>query len=222
MLRMRTTWNVPARVDADLVDGIVGDGHAELVRNLPGVRRHVVLRFVSDAHGGNPSWYRGEELWVESAVAARRLWVDYRSSALWPLVSGPRADLWDVVDELDTTGEPVTRPDPGGAVTALTGMWEVPPGVSPAIVDDAYWTHHVPGVRKLPGLVRHTVLQALRFPRDRHPRFWGGAEVRFASCMAFERAYAGADWGAVRQDPFDAAVVGPDVDIATIEEEWVP
>lgn len=70
MIKLRSLWNIPARVDADQADRVWHGGHASAVRALPGVRRHVSLRFIANARGGHPGWYRGEELWFDTAEAA--------------------------------------------------------------------------------------------------------------------------------------------------------
>lgn len=221
MIKLRSLWNIPARTDADQADRVLRSRHASAVRALPGVRRHVSLRFIANARGGHPGWYRGEELWFDTAEDAGAVRASYARSALWDLVAGPRTELLLIEDVFDTTGIDPSRPVSGEEVIGLAGLWQVPPASNIEDVDGVYFSKHVPGVRALPGLVRHTVMKAQPWPPGEHARFWRSAEIRFASQDHFDAAFRSPAYDAIRVDGFNAAVVGPEVDIFAIEEEWM-
>lgn len=221
MIKLRSLWNIPARGDADAADRVLRGRHTDIVRMLPAVRRHLLLRFISNARGGHPGWYRGEELWFETAEEAVAVRADYARTPLWDLVSGPRTELLRIEDTFDAPGADPSVPSDGAEITCLTGLWQVPPGSSTEDADAVYFTRHVPGVRALPLLVRHTVMKALPWPPGEHARFWRSAEIRFASRDDFEATFRSPAYDKIRVDGFNAAVVGPEVDIFAIEEEWV-
>ncbi|WP_214104737.1 EthD family reductase [Acrocarpospora catenulata] len=228
MIKLRALWNVPAGQDPGRVEELFRSVHTHVSRTLPGLRAHLSLRFLTDYFGSHPWWDRGEELWFTDEAALRSVvespaWEPWASSPLWELVTGPRIDVFDIEDVYDTTGiEGPTIPHPGQEVTCLTGVWQVPPTSTWQAADEVYFRAHVPGVRALPRLKRHTVLKALPWPAGNHPRFWRSAEIRFASRADFDATFTGEEYAGIRTDGFADAVAGPDVDIFVIEEEWVP
>jgi uncharacterized protein (TIGR02118 family) len=74
-------------------------------------------------------------------------------------------------------------------VTALSGIWQVPAAETPPEVDPIYLEVHVPNVRRLPRLRRHTVMKAVEWPAGDHPRAWRSAEIRFDSRADFDAVF---------------------------------
>jgi hypothetical protein len=225
MIKLRAAWNVPARELPDEADREFAEVHVPAVRALPGLRRHTLLTFLRDYTGGHPAFHRGEELFFAGyddlvAVAATPAWAECFASRFTSLVAGPRFHAFDVVEEF----EPAHRgpAEPGGEVTALSGIWQVPARLTPEEVDGVYLDVHVPGVRRLPRLRRHTVMLARDWPVGQHAPAWRSAEIRFDSREDFDTTFDSADYDPIRRDGFTASVAGPDVDIYRIDEEWTP
>jgi uncharacterized protein (TIGR02118 family) len=80
----------------------------------------------------------------------------------------------------------------------------------------------VPNVRRLPGLRRHRAYRAIAWPSGDNPRAWRAAEIRYDSLAEFESVYDTPEYDAIRKDGFNASVVGPDVDIYLVADEWRP
>jgi uncharacterized protein (TIGR02118 family) len=223
MIRLRAAWNIPGDGQAERVDEEYFAVHIPAVRRLPGIARHTVLKFTANARGGHPWWWRGEELFFASrealeAAARSADWSECWHGRFAELISGPRLDGFAIVEEF----EPASAPADGGAgpAKALSGIWQVPAEQIPAEVDAVYLDVHVPGVRRLPTLRRHTVMTSIDWPAGEHARSWRAAEIRFDSAAAFDAVFDTPEYEPIRHDGFNASVAGPDVDIYLIEEEW--
>ncbi len=225
MVKLRATWNLPAGAPPEPVERLRLFSHVPAVRSLPGLRRHGQLRFLHDVHGGPPLWWRGEELWFDDlaaleAAAASPDWERAWRGGFAEAIAGPRVHVFEVDEEFTPEG---AAPLPGDArVTALSGIWQVPADKLPEEVDPVYLDVHVPGVRKLPRLRRHTVMRGLEWPAGQVSRAYRSAEVRFDSPEDFEEVFASPAYDAIRVDGFNASVAGPDVDIYAVEDEWRP
>ncbi|MEU6643587.1 hypothetical protein ABZ863_13695 [Saccharomonospora sp. NPDC046836] len=225
MLKLRATWNIPGAATPTEPDAEFSGVHVPLVRTLPGIRRHTVLTFLRDTAGGHPAWWRGEELYFDDvaeldAAAATGTWTQLWQGRFTSLVAGLRRHVFDIVEEFEPAGR--GAPAPGSTPTALSGIWQVPARLTPADVEDVYLNVHVPGVRRLPRLRRHTVMRAVDWPAGVHAQAWRSAEIRFDSAEDFEATFGSEDYAPIRRDGFTASVAGPDVDIYRIDEEWTP
>jgi hypothetical protein len=223
MLKVRATWNVPAGASPAEVDTEYREVHVPSVRTLPGLLRHTELTFLRDAAGSHPAWYRGEELFFADpsaldTAAATETWAQAFAGRFASLVAGPRILVFDVVEEFEPAG---LGTPPATGTTALSGIWQVPARKTPAEVDPVYLDVHVPGVRRLPRLRRHTVLQAVDWPAGVYSHAWRSAEIRFDSQEDFDTTFASEHYAPIRRDGFNASVAGPDVDIYRLEE-WTP
>jgi uncharacterized protein (TIGR02118 family) len=225
-VKLRVTWNVPGAALPEESDAAYCQVRLPAVRSLPGLMRHSVLRFLQDARGGPPIWWRGEELWFANRADLDRAvesetWAFVQDAAFCDLVSGPRTDAFLVDEEFIPPGAGGRGPSDGDpVVTALIGAWQVPAHQTPAEVDPVYLDVHVPNVRNLPRLRSHTVMRAFDWPVGEHARYWRSAEIRFASREDFTAVFAAPEYDAIRHDGFNRSVAGPDVDIFTVEEEW--
>lgn len=223
MVKLRATWNLPAGGDPEAVEQLFAERHLPAIRSLPGLQRHNLLRFLRDARGGPPLWWRGEELYFEDlaaldAAVAAPAWAEAWGGELGDAIAGPRVHVFEVVEEFRPAAAPARTP--GSEIVALSGIWQVPALQVPAEVDPVYLDVHVPGVRKLPRLLCHTVMKAIDWPRGEHSRAWRSAEVRFDSREDFEAVFASDAYDAIRRDGFNASIAGPDVDIYAVAEEW--
>jgi hypothetical protein len=224
VLKVRATWNVPAGGSPAEVDTEYREVHVPAVRSLPGVHRHTRLTFLRDAAGSHPAWYRGEELFFADRTAldeaaSTETWTQAFAGHFTSLVAGPRILVFDVIEEFEPEGVPVP---PTTGTTALSGIWQVPARKTPAEVDPVYLDVHVPGVRTLPRLRRHTVMQALDWPDGVYSPAWRSAEIRFDSQEDFDTTFASEYYAPIRRDGFNASVAGPEVDIYRIDGEWTP
>jgi uncharacterized protein (TIGR02118 family) len=224
VLKCRATWNIPAGASPAEVEAEFRDVHVPLVRSLPGLRRHTLLAFLQDAAGSHPAWWAGEELFFDDraaldTAAGTEGWTRAFAGRFTSLVAGPRILVFDVVEEFEPAGLPAP---PTTGTTALSGIWQVPARWTPAEVDPVYLDVHVPGVRALPRLRRHTVMQAIDWPEGVHSPAWRSAEIRFDSREDFDTTFASEHYAPIRRDGFTASVAGPDVDIYRIDEEWTP
>jgi hypothetical protein len=224
MIKLRATWNLPAHDSAEPVERLRLYSHIPSLRGLPGLRRHEQLRFLRDPKGGPPLWWRGEELYFDDvtaldAAAATPAWADAWTGGFAAAIAGPRTDVFTIDEEFFPPGEPAAVAD--GTTTALSGIWQVPAGLTPAEVDPVYLDVHVPGVRALPRLRRHTVMSAVDWPSGAYSRAHRSAEIRFASRADFDAVFDTEQYDRIRHDGFNASVAGPDVDIYAIGEEWV-
>jgi uncharacterized protein (TIGR02118 family) len=224
-VKLRATWTLPPVEAADDVERAYRESHRPLVRGLDGLRRHNVLRFLRDPKGGPPLWWRGEELYFENvaaldSAAASPAWAECWSGAFGDHVGGPRIYVFDVEEEFTPTAAPAETA--AGETTALSGIWQVPAAAVPATVDPIYLEVHVPGVRALPRLQRHTVMRAIDWPDGEHSRAWRSAEIRFDSLADFDSVFDTPQYDGIRRDGFNASIAGPDVDIYAVEEEWRP
>lgn len=223
MIRLRATWHIPGGGSAAAADALFRESHAPAVQRLPGLARHEVLRSLPNAQGGNPAWWRGEHLDFpdDNALTAAE------TSPEWPLcwggdfaavVAGLRIDVFDVIEEFSpaASGEPSAH----GPVTALSGIWQVPARLTPDEVDPVYLDVHVPNVRRLPRLQRHTIMRSRDWPAGHYARSWRSAEIRFACEDDFRAVFHSPAYETIRQDGFNASIVGPDVDIYVIEDAW--
>jgi uncharacterized protein (TIGR02118 family) len=227
-VKLRITWNVSGAALPGASDAAYREVRLPAVRSLPGLLRHTLVRFLQDARGGPPSWWRGEELWfanrdeLDRAVASEE-WASVGDVAFCGLVSGPRIDAFLIEEEFVPHGAEGRGPVQGTpAVTALTGAWQVPAHQTPDEVDPIYLNVHVPNVRNLPRLRCHTVMRAFDWPVGEHARYWRSAEIRFASLEDFTAVFGAPEYDAIRHDGFNRSVAGPDVDIFTVEQEWTP
>lgn len=222
-VRLRATWNLPANEAAEPVEGLRLSSHAAAIRALPGLRRHDGLRFLRDPKGGPPLWWRGEELWFDDVEALDRAAASDAWTAAWQgdfdaAIAGPRIHVFTVEEEFVPDGAP--PPGPVGQTTALSGIWQAPAERVPAEIDAVYHEVHVPGVRALPRLRRHTKMAAVDWPAGEHSRAHRAAEIRFATTADFDAVFDTPEYDAIRHDGFNASVAGPDVDIYVIDEEW--
>ena len=60
------TWGIPADSDAAEVDRYYFEVHVPNVRRIPGLRKHVLMKGVSNGAGGHPPFHRGAEAWFDS------------------------------------------------------------------------------------------------------------------------------------------------------------
>ena len=222
MLKLRSSWNLPAGTPLDPVEQAYFSSHVPAVRSLPGLRRHNVLSFIRDPSGAPPAWWWGEELYFEGlgqldAAVASEAWARCWNGDFGDRIAAPRTFVFAIEEEF--------QPTPGLAASsettvALSGIWQVPAGKLPAAVDPVYLEVHVPGVRALPRLRCHTVMRALYWPAGRVSRVWRSAEIRFDSLADFDAVFDTEQYDGIRHDGFNASVAGPDVDIYAVEDEW--
>lgn len=222
-VKLRATWNLPVDQPRERVERLRLYTHLPAVRALPGLRRLNQLRFLRDARGGPPLWWRGEELYFEDlaaieAAAASTTWKEAWRASFGAAIAGPSIHVFEVDEEFVPAAAPPLPEDT--EVTALSGIWQVPAGKLPEEVDPVYLDVHVPGVRALPRLRCHTVMRAIEWPAGQAARAHRSAEVRFGSLEEFDQVFASAAYDAIRNDGFNASVAGPDVDIYAIEDEW--
>jgi uncharacterized protein (TIGR02118 family) len=222
MIKLRASWNIPGDRLADEADAEYFETHVPRIRDLPGLRAHALLKYLRDAAGGPPAWWRGEELFFEDLAALERAaasaaWSDSWASRFSALVAGPRWHAFEIEEEFEPSDADLRTP---GVVTALSGIWQVPALLTPEEVDPVYLEVHVPNVRKLPRLRRHTVMKAFDWPAGEYSRAWRSAEIRFDSGEDFDAVFDTPAYDAIRKDGFNASVAGPDVDIYAIEQEW--
>ncbi len=225
MIRLRATWHIPGDGSAAAADSAYDGSHTFAARRLPGIRRHESLRALPGAAGGNPGFWRGEHLDFEDAQALAAAesapdWAVAWGQEFAAATAGLRIDAFDIVEEYEPPGaEP---PPVGGTVTALSGCWQVPARLSPADVDAVYLDVHVPGVRRLPRLRRHTVLLARNWPTGKYARCWRSAEIRFASQDDFRAVFDTAAYDALRHDGFNVSVSAHEVDVYLVDDSWTP
>jgi uncharacterized protein (TIGR02118 family) len=226
-VKLKATWNIPGASGPAEADERYLATHVPNVRALPALARHSLLRFESDARGGVAAWWRGEELWFDDLAAfeaamASDAWAAAQGDGFADLVAGPRLDVFLVEEEFAPEGADGAGPVEGPpAVTALTGVWQVPARLTPAEVDGVYLDVHVPNVRRLPRLRRHTVMRGIDWPAGEHARFWRSAEIRFDSREDFHAVFSAPEYDAIRHDGFNRSICGPDVDIFVVEDEWI-
>jgi hypothetical protein len=225
VIKLRATWNIPGDGAAHEADAAYFATHLPHVRELHGVVRHGVLRFLKDARGCHPAWWRGEELWFENIpaleqAAASAAWSACVEDRFTQLVSGLRLHLFQIDEEFVPADAP--PPSLDGTAIALCGIWQVPSHLTPDQVDPVYLDVHVPGVRRLPRLRRHTVMRGLGWPAGQWPWAYRSAEIRFAAMEDFTATFGSPAYEGIRSDGFTASICGPDVDIYVIEEEWTP
>lgn len=218
-VKLRATWNLVPDQPRERVERL------RLYAHLPALRRLNQLRFLRDARGGPPLWWRGEELYFDDlaaldAAAASPTWQEAWAGGFGAAIAGPRIHVFEVDEEFVPAAVPPLPDD--ARVTALSGIWQVPAGKLPEEVDPVYLEVHVPGVRALPKLRRHTVMRALDWPARQAARAHRSAEVRFDSPEEFDEVFAMPAYDAIRNDGFNASVAGPDVDIYEVEDEWRP
>lgn len=225
-VKLKATWNIPGADTPEAIDEHYFAVHVPALRTLPGLRRHAQLRYLSDARGGPPAWWRGDELWFADADAfaaamASPEWEATRADGFADRVAGPRFDAFLVEEEFAPAGSEGAGPVDGPpAVTALTGVWQVPARQTPDEVDGVYLDVHVPNVRRLPRLRLHTVMRALDWPAGDHARWWRSAEIRFDSTADFSAVFDSPEYDTIRHDGFNRSVCGPEVDIFLVEHEW--
>jgi len=222
VIKLRATWNIPGDQPAAGIDGEYLEAHVPRIRMLPGLQRHTVLKFLKDARGGPPAWWRGEELFFADLAAVDRAAASSAWERCWVTrfaeqVAGPKWHAFEIDEEFEP---PDADERTSGTITALSGIWQVPASMTPPEVDPVYLEVHVPNVRRLPRLRRHTVMKAVEWPTGDHPRAWRSAEIRFDSREDFDAVFDSPAYDAVRKDGFNASVAGPDVDIYSIEDEW--
>jgi hypothetical protein len=222
-VKLRASWNLPAGGSAEAVERERLAVHVPAIRALPGLRRHNQLRFLRDPNGGPPLWWRGEELYFEDvealdAAAASAAWAEAWKGRFASAVAGPRVHVFAVEEEFAPPGAP--PPGPPGETTALSGIWQAPAALVPAEIDAVYHDVHVPGVRALPRLRRHTKMVAIDWPAGRHSTAHRSAEIRFATLADFDAVFDTPQYDRIRRDGFNASVAGPEVDIYLVEDEW--
>lgn len=220
-VKLRAAWTLPAGGSVEEAMGAYRDEHVPAIRALAGLRRHNLLRFTRDPRGGPPLWWRGEELLfddVDALDAAAPAWTEVWSGPFGERVGGPRVHVFAVDEEFAPAAAPPSTA--AGETTALSGVWQVPAAQLPSEVDPVYLDVHVPGVRALPRLQRHTVMRAIDWPAGVHSLAHRSAEIRFDSAADFDAVFDTPQYDGIRRDGFNASVAGPEVDIYAIEEEW--
>ncbi len=224
MIWLRATWHLPAGGSPDEVDALLRGEHVPAVRSLPGIARHRMTTALRNNDGTHPSWWRGEDLFFEdddafASAQGSPAWADLWAGAFGENIAGLWREAYDVVEAFVPDDAPAPS---AGLATALFGTWHVPPHLTPADVDPVYLDVHVPNVRRLPRLQRHTTLLTRDWPQGRHADTWRGAEIRFADEADFRAVHSSPQYQAIREDGFNVSVASHHVSIYVIDEEWAP
>jgi uncharacterized protein (TIGR02118 family) len=236
MMKLVNKWHIPDEQLPDETDRHYLNIHVPLARQLPGIRRHVVLKasVLTDpdhvqgwpvAHPSYAPYWRREDLWFDSpddlhtAVGSAE-WTQLVQQGVLRMVAGLQTDLFEVEEEYFSPGAFRPGQAPTGTVFGVaTGEWHIPNGRASADVDRNYFAVHVPMVRGLPGVHRHLVLKGTETPDGVPARFWRGAETWCESQEAFQTAVASPER---LDDRFAHTVAGlVEPSFFRAEEEWV-
>src|SRR5215470_2956265 len=109
MIIVMRTWRVPEGCDASEFDRYSRETEVPLVRQLPGLRRHVVLRGVASPTAGRPvgdtpTTRRGDDLWfrdlddLEVALTSSQ-WKAVEEAGVSPSLTYSRWTLAEVIEE---------------------------------------------------------------------------------------------------------------------------
>jgi uncharacterized protein (TIGR02118 family) len=228
MIKLSGTWHIPDGKTAEDIDPHYFSVHVPNVRQLPRLRRHVVLRAIDWPEGTHAAVWRGAEIWFDNhqdfeAAIGSPEWATIEADGFMPSVAGLKIDVFEVEDEFMLPGAPPPGKAPeGSTVTMLQGTWHIPNGKTPEEIDPHYFGVHVPNVRSLPKLSRHVVLKAIEWPKGTNPRCWRGAETWATTHEDFDAQIASQQWAKVEVDGFMPSVAGLHIDVFDVEEEWVP
>jgi hypothetical protein len=222
VIQLRATWHLPAGGSVDRATALLLAEHVPAVRSLPGLARHELLTALRANDRSHPSWWRGELLLFEdddSFLGAQTSagWAAAWTGQLRDEVAGLWREAYDVEEEFVPQCAPQIAQGP---VTALSGTWQVPPYLTPADVDPHYLAVHVPNVRRLPNLLRHTTFRTRNWPDGRHADTWRSAEIRFADEAAFRAVHASPEYQHLREDGFNVSVAAHHVSIYSIDDTW--
>ncbi len=224
MISLRATWHLPAGGSVADAEVLQLEQHVPAVRSLPGLELHELLTALRNNDGTHPSWWRGELLWFaddaafETAVASP-VWATLWSGPFRDVIAGLWLEAYDVVEAFIPQSAPAPT---AGPVAALAGTWQVPAHLTPADVDPIYLDVHVPNVRRLPKLARHTTLRTRDWPVGRYADTWRSAEIRFADEADFRAVHSSPEYQAIREDGFNVSVAAHHVSIYLIDQQWSP
>jgi len=231
MIVVIRSWGVAHDDDPSGVDRRYLEAYVPLLRRVPRLRRHVVLRGVAapgtiaDTADDVDPTRRGDDLWfddfddLEAALTSAE-WKAAEETEFFLSVVGPRLELAEILDEHLTSDSCAPGALPGGASIVLRSNWDIPTREDAASIDEYYAAVHVPNVRRIPGLHRHVVMRATESPSIPTAGWWRGADCWYDSRKDFE-----ADREAherTRNDGFAALTTGIAFEYSIVAEEWIP
>jgi hypothetical protein len=230
MIVVIRTWEIPHGDNPFAFDRRYLDACVPLVRRVPGLCRHVVLRGMATpgttaSPAGRADRCRGEDLWFRDLQDLRAAllspeWETAEATGFLASVARTRSDLAEVVEEHVSSDGWAPGELPAGANILLRSRWDTPAREDAASIDEYYGAVHVPNVRRIPRLHRHVIMRASDSPLVPTAGWWRGADCWYDSQKDFA-----ADQEAherTRNDGFAALTTGIQYAYFGVAEEWLP
>jgi len=224
-------WWLPDGASVEEYDERYFKYHVPLVRCLPGIRRHVLLRIHDRIRneylfGAQPPWWRGEDYWFDSQTDLMEAynspeWHDIRNG-YFASVAGLQIDVAEVEEEyLSPEAKGAGRLAAGCDPISVRGTWHTPAGKHPEALDQYYYNVHLTTVRRLPGALRHVVFKTIEWPTGTPKRSWRGAQVWHESMAEYEHVMNSSERRESIGDGFISMIAGLQLDEFVVEEEYI-